>query len=150
MSPRISEEVILLLMSCYGGLVLVLCYDIMRIFRRVFHASVFRVITEDIIFWTVAAIFMFDIFLKYNYGRPRYFAVGAALGTMLLFELLIGKRVVDKSAILLRKMLNTLLKPLKKIYKNIKIKIHKRKKSKRKKVILCRSKKEKDILPQDD
>ncbi|MFQ9516698.1 MAG: spore cortex biosynthesis protein YabQ [Eubacterium sp.] len=136
MSPQINEELILLLMSMYGGLVLILCYDSIRIFRRLFSASIFRVIVEDFIFWTVAAIFMFNILLKYNYGRPRYFAIGAALGVMALFEWFIGRHIVDKLSGILKKIMNTLLKPLKKVWKVIKLKysrlmIHIRKKVKK-------------------
>ena len=146
MSPQIGEEVLLLFMSVYGGLVLVLCYDLMRVMSRVFKASTLRVIIEDVIFWTVAAIFMFDIFLKYNYGRPRYFAIGAALGTMALFEYLIGRRLVDKTALLLRKILTILLKPLKKVLKAIKLKNRSIKEFIRKKVSKCH-KKEEEVQP---
>ncbi len=146
MSPQISEETLLLLMSIYGGLVLVLCYDVIRIIRRVFKASVLRVVIEDVVFWTGAAIFMFHIFLKYNYGRPRYFAVGAALGTMVLFEWLIGRHIVDRTAFLLRKIMNTLLKPLKKVWKMIKLKTNKVYKALRKKVRKCPNK-EKESRP---
>lgn len=142
MSPQIGEEVLLLFMSIYGGLVLVLCYDLMRVMRRIFKASTLRVIIEDIIFWTIAAIFMFDIFLKYNYGRPRYFAVGAALGTMALFEYLIGRRLVDKISLFLRKIFTILLKPLKKMLKVIKLKNIKLREFIRKKVSKCHKKEE--------
>ena len=86
MSPAINEELLVLAMCAYGGLVLMVCYDAIRIFRRVFRASIIRVIVEDVIFWTVAALFIFQIFFKYNYGRPRYYGVIAVLGTMALFE----------------------------------------------------------------
>lgn len=137
MSPQISEEVQLLLVSMYGGLVLILCYDAMRILRRVISASVYRVIIEDIIFWTTASIFMFNIFLKYNYGRPRFYAIGAALGVMALYEWLIGKRVVERLSDILNKIMNTLLKPLKKISKAIKLKVKELIKFVRKKVKKC-------------
>ena len=81
MSPAINEELLVLAMCAYGGLVLMVCYDAIRIFRRVFRASIIRVIVEDVIFWTVAALFIFQIFFKYNYGRPRYYGVIAVLGT---------------------------------------------------------------------
>ena len=150
MSPHIGEEVLLLFMSIYGGLVLVLCYDLIRVIRRVFKASMLRVIIEDVIFWTVAAIFMFNIFLKYNYGRPRYFAIGAALGTMILFEWLIGRILVDKMSSLLWKILNILLKPLKKIINIIKLKSRKIKEFIRKKVSKCHRNKEEIQLHQED
>ena len=117
MSPAINEELLVLAMCAYGGLVLMVCYDAIRIFRRVFRASIIRVIVEDVIFWTVAALFIFQIFFKYNYGRPRYYGVIAVLGTMALFEWLVGKRVVEKCAVILTKIMKTLLKPLKKLKK---------------------------------
>lgn len=122
MSPAINEELLVLAMCAYGGLVLMVCYDAIRIFRRVFRASIIRVIVEDVIFWTVAALFIFQIFFKYNYGRPRYYGVIAVLGTMALFEWLVGKRVVEKCAVILTKIMKTLLKPLKKLKKVITIK----------------------------
>ena len=122
MSPGIREELVVLAMCGYGGLVLIVCYDVIRIFRRVFSASIVRVILEDVIFWTVAALFIFEIFFKYNYGRPRYYGVIAVLGTMALFERLAGKRIVEKGAVVLTKIMKTLLKPLKKLKKVITIK----------------------------
>lgn len=124
MSSQIGEETLLLLISCYGGLVLILCYDFIRVFRRVFKASQFRVIVEDIIFWTTASIYVFNIFLKYNYGRPRYFAIGAVLGVMCLFEWFIGRHLIDKFSTFLRKILKLVLKPLKKLIEVIKLKLN--------------------------
>ena len=49
MSPAINEELLVLAMCAYGGLVLMVCYDAIRIFRRVFRASIIRVIVEDVI-----------------------------------------------------------------------------------------------------
>lgn len=142
MSPQISEEVLLLLVSMYGGLVLVLCYDAMRILRRIFSASVYRVIIEDVIFWTVASIFMFNIFLKYNYGRPRFYAICAALGVMALYEWLIGRRIVKWLSDILNKIMNSLLKPLKKVLKEIKLKYKQLISFLNKKVIKCPNKEE--------
>ena len=34
MSPAINEELLVLAMCAYGGLVLMVCYDPIRIFRR--------------------------------------------------------------------------------------------------------------------
>ena len=61
MSGQISEEAMLILMSIYE-IVLIICYDVVRILRRIFPAKLFRVIVEDAIYWTFASIFMFNIF----------------------------------------------------------------------------------------
>ena len=51
MSPAINEELLVLAMCAYGGLVLMVCYDAIRIFRRVFRASIIRVIVEDFLYF---------------------------------------------------------------------------------------------------
>lgn len=122
MSLQISEEAMLIVMSVYGGLVLVLCYDAIRVFRRIFSVGWVRIIIEDIIFWTVAAIFMFNIYLKYNYGRPRFFSIILTIGTMFAYEWLIGRKIIDIVALKIKKIAIKILKPLKKILKRIKLK----------------------------
>ena len=123
MSLQISEEAMLIVMSIYGGLVLGLCYDAIRIFRRIFYVGMVRIVIEDIIFWTVAAIFMFNIYLKYNYGRPRFFSIVLTLGTMFAFEWLIGRRIIDKLPKKIKEIAGKVFKPLKKLLKVIKLKI---------------------------
>lgn len=125
MSQQIGEEAMLILMSVYGGLVLIVCYDVIRIFRRIFPAKMFRVIVEDIIYWTCASIFMFNIFLKYNYGRPRFFSIVMTIGTMILFERLVGRHFLDKISKILYKVFQILTKPLKKAGKAVKLRINK-------------------------
>ena len=105
MSGQISEEAMLILMSIYGGIVLIICYDVVRILRRIFPAKLFRVIVEDAIYWTFASIFMFNIFLRYNYGKPRFFSVIMALGTMAVFEWIIGRKIIDALALRIKKRL---------------------------------------------
>lgn len=131
MSLQISEESMLIVMSIYGGLVLVLCYDVIRILRRIFYVGFVRIIIEDIIFWTVAAIFMFNIYLKYNYGRPRFFSIILTMGTMFVFEWFIGRKIIDVLALKINKILRKIVKPLKKAVKLIKLKIGTKRKLKK-------------------
>ena len=121
MSGQIREEAMLILMSIYGGIVLIICYDVVRILRRIFPAKLFRVIVEDIIYWTFASVFMFNIFLKYNYGKPRFFSVVMALGTMGIFEWFIGRRIIDALSLKIKKLGIILVKPLKKLCKVVKL-----------------------------
>lgn len=131
MSLQISEEAMLIVMSVYGGLVLVLCYDAIRILRRIFYVGLLRMIIEGIIFWTVAAIFMFNIYLKYNYGRPRFFSIILTVGTMFAFEWLIGRKVIDILALKIKVITGKIFKPLKKIVKLIKLKTGRKNKLKK-------------------
>ncbi len=121
MSGRIGEELQLLAVSVYAGLVFALCYDVIRIFRRVFPASMIRSIIEDVLFWTAAAVYLFQLFLRYNYGSPRYYGIGATALTMLLYERLVGRKVVGPLSDWLRRFFRMMLKPLKKIRNGFKL-----------------------------
>ena len=149
-SLLIKEELIMLAVSLYCGIVLVICYDVLRIFRRVFRASWIRYILEDVIFGVAGAIYVFRLLLKYNYGGIRYYSVILILGVFILKEWLLGSILLDKIALIIKKImnkvtwlvkkistrvaviikkiikkLNTLLKPLKNIMRMIKLKVKK-------------------------
>lgn len=115
MSPQISQEALLIVMSLYGGLVLVVCYDMVRVCRRIFKVGIVSMIIQDVIYWTISAIFMFNIYLKYNYGRPRFFSIIFTLGIMALYEWLVGRKIVDRVAKFLCKVKTKLSKMLKKL-----------------------------------
>ncbi len=154
MSPQISQEGLLIVMSLYGGLVLVVCYDMVRVCRRIFKVGIVSMIIQDVIYWTISAIFMFNIYLKYNYGRPRFFSIIFTLGIMALYEWLVGRKIVDRVAKFLckvktklskmlkklntcvfgkvKKIVTKMLKPLQKLYKLDKLKRVKKEKRKRK------------------
>ena len=124
MSPQISQEGLLIVMSLYGGLVLAVCYDMVRVCRRIFKVGIVSMIIQDVIYWTISAIFMFNIYLKYNYGRPRC-KVKTKLSKMLkkLNTCVFGK---------VKKIVTKMLKPLQKLYKLDKLKRVKKEKRKRK------------------
>ena len=97
---------------------------------------------------------MFNIYLKYNYGRPRFFSIIFTLGIMALYEWLVGRKIVDRVAKFLckvktklskmlkklntcvfgkvKKIVTKMLKPLQKLYKLDKLKRVKKEKRKRK------------------
>ncbi len=121
MTAQIGQEVQLLLVSVYAGIILGVSYDLIRVFRRVKPASLIRSFLEDLIFWTVASIYLFHVFLKYNYGTPRYYGVGMMVCTMFLYEWLWGKRLVPWVSKTIRRILLILLKPLKKYLNGFKL-----------------------------
>ena len=154
MSPQLSQEGLLIVMSLYGGLVLAVCYDMVRVCRRIFKVGIVSMIIQDVIYWTISAIFMFNIYLKHNYGRPRFFSIIFTLGIMALYEWLVGRKIVDRVAKFLckvktklskmlkklntcvfgkvKKIVTKMLKPLQKLYKLDKLKRVKKEKRKRK------------------
>ena len=66
---------------------------------------------------------MFNIYLKYNYGRPRFFSIILTVGTMFVFEWLIGRKIIDVLALKIKEITGKIFKPLKKVLKLIKLKI---------------------------
>ena len=56
MSPQISQEALLIVMSLYGGLVLAVCYDMVRVCRRIFKVGIVSMIIQDVIYWTISAM----------------------------------------------------------------------------------------------
>lgn len=121
MTAQIGQEIQLLLVSAYAGIILGISYDLIRVFRRVKPASLIRSFLEDLIFWTVASIYFFHVFLKYNHGTPRYYGVGMMACTMLLYEWFLGKRLVSWVSKTVRRILLILLKPLKKYLNGFKL-----------------------------
>jgi spore cortex biosynthesis protein YabQ len=115
MEGQIAQETQLVLISIYSGMVLGMCYDVIRIGRRIKKASPIRSILEDVVFWTAASIYLFHMFLRYNYGSPRYYGVGAAAISMILFEWIVGRHFVAWGSKIIKRFMLIVLKPLKKI-----------------------------------
>lgn len=138
-------------------MILTLIYDIIRIIRRIIGHGVVAVAVEDIVFWIVSALIIFNMTFKYNNGEVRwYIYAGMALGMLLynrsvsaifvkyismLLKYLLKplKYVMSKLKILLKQILKhmkNVLKPLKKLKKQVKIKtkevpVHEKKKKKK-------------------
>lgn len=125
MNPQIYEELVMVAMALYAGLVMAVSYDCIRIFRKIIEPSKARVIWEDAIYWILAAYYAFGIIIKYNYGKLRMYPIVCMLLAMVVYELIVGRKLVNICAGVLNKVVNTLLKPLKKAMKQIKLKLYK-------------------------
>lgn len=136
----IKDEITLVLMSFYCGIVFAIVYDGIRILRKLIKPSVVRVIVEDIIYWICVAYIFFGMLIEQNYGRMRFYPVAGMLMAMVLYEIVIGRRLAELIAGFLEKIIKCLLKPLKKICQGIKLRKKKRdcKLKKGKRVSRCR------------
>ncbi len=80
--------------SFLWGIVLMLIYDFVEVFRhKVRHGKVARLI-EDWLFWLIAAILVFQMIFALNNGIIRNFFIASFLGGMILYRKIVKDRVV--------------------------------------------------------
>lgn len=152
MNPAISVELQFFLTSILWGVILLMAYDVLRIFRRIIKHDAFFIAIEDLVFWVVASLFIFAMIYRMNNGIIRGFSImGMLLGGVLYhfaFSELLVKSVAKLIRVLLspaamvlhqikrffkfllshtRKLINNLLYQLKKQIKSVKITLKKRK-----------------------
>jgi spore cortex biosynthesis protein YabQ len=154
MNQAITVELQFFLISILWGVLLLLVYDGLRIIRRLIKHDSFFVAVEDLIFWVLASLFIFAMMYKENNGIIRGFSVmGMAIGMVLyhyiLSEFLVNfvtkfiktlfrpfgiafgwvKRFVLYLQSIGKKIVNFLIKRLKKTGKSVKITLDTRKKA---------------------
>lgn len=107
MNPELAVELhFFAFCILWGGLVL-LTYDILRVIRRLIkHGNLFLAV-EDLIFWIIAGVFIFIMIYRQNNGIIRGFAVMGMTAGMLLYNMLVGDRLVN----IVVKLIRILIKP---------------------------------------
>lgn len=109
MNPAITIELQFFLTSILWGGILLLIYDILRIFRRVIKHGAFLVAVQDMIFWVAASLFIFSMIYRENNGIIRgYSILGMMLGSI-LYHFALSDFLVK----LISKLIQTLLQPFK-------------------------------------
>ena len=138
----IKDELILLFTSLYCGIIFAIVYDAIRIIRNLIKPHFIRVVIEDFIYWICVAYIFFSMLIKKNYGNLRWYPIFGMLLAMAVYEIIVGRKLVLKISKVLEKIIRTLLKPLKKAWKRIKLRKTKieEKFAKGNKVIRCRKK----------
>lgn len=131
MSSYIHHEMLLFLQAVVTGAVLLLCYDLLRAFRRAFSHSAFWVAAEDLIFWAAGGLAVFSSVYRSNQGSLRFFLfLGIFLGALLCaqtisaFFVKVCTRILEIPAVLLKKLIKWLLFPIRRckifVYKCVK------------------------------
>ena len=115
MSGVILEELQTALIAVFSGALITLVYDLLRIFRRIVsHGNVWIGI-EDFFFWIWTALWVFSVLYRENDGSLRMYTILAMLLGMFFYHDTISEPLVYGVSKLLRKILDILLYPLKKI-----------------------------------
>lgn len=83
-SDTIAQEGSLLFISLGFGILLMLGYDILRIFRRIIKHGAILMAVEDAIYWIACALGIFAMLYQENDGLLRWFVLaGIALGMLM-------------------------------------------------------------------
>ena len=86
MSDAISMEMRFFLASVLSGIILLIVYDVLRIFRRVVKHPWFFVALEDLIFWLLSGLFIFRMMYEMNNGTIRGFSILGMLLGMVIYN----------------------------------------------------------------
>ncbi len=101
-----------------GVLILVL-YDLLRIFRRVVPHGVLAVALEDVLYWAGTALLIFQLLYRENDGAVRGYALFAVAVGMLFYHQTVSGWLVENIAGVLNWCFGILLKPVRIIWKKV-------------------------------
>lgn len=113
-------EVLLFFQSVLMGVILLLCYDVLVILRKVFPHSSAAVGMEDLLYWILAAAVVFSQVYRLNQGTLRGFLFTGIIMGAIICHLTIGELFVRIVSFILgafvfyaKKIINMLLFPVK-------------------------------------
>lgn len=124
----ILEEVHLFIGGFLLGAVLVACYDVIRVFRRILRHGIILVSIEDCMYWMFCAVMMFCMLYQNNDGKIRAYIIGATAIGGVFYHLLLGKhfiRIISKVILAIKKQLKKAWKVVTMFLKNkFRIEVH--------------------------
>ncbi len=127
MNEDIIAELYFLLHSFGLGVLIMILYDVLRIFRKLVNHSVFALAVEDLIYWLLCGICIFLMLYKENNGSVRWFAVAGVACGMLLYNGTISAFVTEGISKILKFILHILGKvfgilfwPFRKVFGTVK------------------------------
>lgn len=105
-----SGELLLFAKSILYGAIMVVGYDVIRIFRRIVTHKPVWVIVEDMMYWIGSGLFVFSRIYQENSGILRgYIFIGLVLG-MILWHFTIGERLVRGISFLVKRLKFSILR----------------------------------------
>ncbi len=91
MSQVITGQVLFVLRTLCNGMLLMAGYDVLRLFRWMIPHGTVGVWMEDVLYWCLAALPTFWLFLSYNEGIIRWYGLLGLLAGAVLYETGISK-----------------------------------------------------------
>lgn len=119
MNEAIIVELQFFLVSILWGSLIIVFYDCLRIIRKVIKHKEFFIALEDVLYWVISSLLIFNMMHKQNNGIIRTFSIIAMFIGMLLYHKLFSELFVElvsfiiiKIKRLIFKVLTYLMKPL--------------------------------------
>lgn len=109
-SESIFQELDFFAVSLILGVVLVLIYDCLRIFRQIVRHGNFWISVEDFCFWILAGFVIFAMLYQKNDGLIRGFSIGGVALGMLCYNQLVSRYVVKYIVRFLKKLISIVRK----------------------------------------
>lgn len=119
MSPGILRELQFFGLAVLRGVIILVLYDGVRIFRRIVPHGVVAVALEDVLYWIGTALLIFQLLYRENDGAVRGYALFAVAVGMLFYHQTVSGWLVSHLAGVLNWCLGILLKPFKVVYRKI-------------------------------
>lgn len=94
----IAAELSFLLHSLILGMLIMVLYDVLRIFRKLVKHSVWVTAFEDLIYWLICGVCIFLMLYQENSGDLRWFVVAGISVGMLLYNGTISTLLNDRIA----------------------------------------------------
>ncbi len=93
---EIVRQAVLFSQAAALGAGLLALYDVLRIIRRLIRHNAAAVAAEDLLFWVFCGIAMFGFMYRENDGVIRGFLVLGAAAGMLLYTMIVSRRILKK------------------------------------------------------
>ncbi|MFG6330886.1 MAG: spore cortex biosynthesis protein YabQ [Lachnospiraceae bacterium] len=119
MSPGIIKELQFFGLAVLRGVLILILYDLLRIFRRVVPHGVLAVALEDVLYWAGTALLVFQLLYRENDGAVRGYALVAVAAGMLLYHRTVSGWMVEHIAGVLNVCLGFFLRPLRLLWRKV-------------------------------
>ncbi|MCD8196248.1 MAG: spore cortex biosynthesis protein YabQ [Lachnospiraceae bacterium] len=119
MSGAILEELRFFALAVLRGVLILIVYDVIRIFRRVVSHGVWAVAVEDLFYWMATALLVFELLYRENDGAVRGYALFAVAAGMLFYHQTVSGWLMEHIAGILRLFFGILLAPLRFLLRKI-------------------------------
>lgn len=120
-SEAVIHQSSLFVQSAVWGACLTAAYDGLRILRRAIRHGRAAAAAEDIVYWLLSACVVYALLYRYDSGAVRSYTIAGMITGMILYTATISAVAVNFFGGLLRKIVNSLGRLLKKCVKSFKI-----------------------------
>lgn len=125
----IKSQELYFLASLLWGILLFFLYDLLRIFRKFIPHAIIFLALEDLLFWLIGSLFVFQMIFERNNGILRVFFIFAFLFGMYVYHSLVKDHFVNVTVRFITFLFSPIAFVIKKVKRLVKYILKKAKKS---------------------